>query len=45
MALDREYRVLWRHPLAVVLDDDEHLAAKLRGDGDPRRARVERILG
>src|SRR5690606_9405803 len=33
-----------RHPLAVVFDDDELLAAELHGDGDAARAGVEGVL-
>ena len=32
------------HPLAVVFDADELLAAELDGDGDAARAGVERVL-
>ena len=42
--LERQSRVLRRHPLAIVLDADEPLAAELGGDGDAPRARVEAVL-
>ena len=42
--LDRQPRVLRLHPLAVVLDADQLLAAELDRDGDAARAGVERVL-
>ena len=42
--LDREPRVLRVHPLAIVLDANEFLAAQLDRDRDPSRAGVERVL-
>ena len=44
VALDRQPRVLGLHPLAVVFDADQLLAAELDGDGDAPRAGVERVL-
>ena len=42
--LDRQPRVLRLHPLAVVFDANQLLAAELDGDGDAPRAGVERVL-
>jgi hypothetical protein len=36
-------RVLGVHPFAVVFDAQQLLAAELDRDGDPPRARVERV--
>jgi hypothetical protein len=44
MTLDSQPGVLRGHPLAVVFDADQTLAAELHGDGDAPRPRVERIL-
>ena len=42
--LDRQPRVLRLHPLAVVLDANQLLAAELDGDRDAPRAGVDRVL-
>ncbi len=42
--LDGQLRVRRLHPLAVVLDANQLLAAELDGDRDPRRTRIERVL-
>ncbi len=44
MTLEREPRVLRLHPLAVVVDANQLLAAELDGDGDAPGAGVERVL-
>jgi hypothetical protein len=42
--LDRQLRVLGRHPLAVVFDEHKLLAAELDGDADAPCARVDGVL-
>ena len=44
MPLDREPRVLGRHPAAVVADEQALDAAAVDLDLDPRGAGVERVL-
>ncbi len=44
MALERELRVRARHPLAVVFDRHQLLAAEIDDDGDPRGAGVDGVL-
>ena len=44
MTLEREPRVLRLHPLAVVVDANQLLAAEFDGHRDASRARVERVL-
>src|SRR5258705_12617069 len=44
MTLDRQSRILRRHPLAIVFDMNQLLAAELHGDRDAMRAGVNRIL-
>ena len=44
MTLDRQTRILRIHPLAVVLDAQQFLAAELDRDDDARRAGIERVL-
>ena len=41
MALDGQPRILRLHPLAIVLDANQLLAAELDGDGDAPRAGIE----
>ena len=44
MPLEGERRLLARHPLAVVFDGDQLLAAELDLDGEPARAGVDGVL-
>ncbi len=44
MTLERQPRVLRLHPLAVVLDAQQPLAAKLHRHDDPRRPGVDGVL-
>ena len=44
VAFERQRGVFRAHPLAVVLDADEALAARFDGDGDPCRSGVEGVL-
>jgi hypothetical protein len=44
VALDGQPRVLRLHPLAIVFDPHQPLAAQLDADGDAPRARVNRVL-
>jgi len=44
MTLDREPGVLRIHPFPVVLDADQLLAAEFNRDGQPPRARIDRVF-